>query len=90
LAIEERDTCNSDTVEVRGRIGEGFGVVIFAVQPGKRGCLAICQRPIVKGVCIGMIRAFLWDREPPKGYFLTAMLTKNRYSAACFFLRDYR
>jgi hypothetical protein len=65
--------CNSDTIESWDGIGVGFGVAIVTAKHGKRGHLATCQRLIVGRVCIGMIRAFLWDREPPKGCSSTGM-----------------
>jgi hypothetical protein len=65
--------CNSDTIEFRDRIGARFGVAIVTAQHGKRVRLASCQRPIVGRVCIGILRAFLWDRESPKGCLLTML-----------------
>ena len=70
---ESINPCDSDTKESRDRIGAGFGVAIVTAQHGKRVCLASWQRPIAGRAYIGMLRAFLWDREFPKGCSLTGL-----------------
>ena len=64
---------NSNTIESRDQIRAEFGLRYAQSTAWKEGAFGLLQKTYLERVCIGMIKAFLLNREPPKGLPLTRM-----------------